>query len=101
MELTINSKLKTFEQFVNKNAIEIGFKFKQLDTPDAYFNQAPLCGIFYLTSEDKWLFVHQEFPEPGDNPSLWLQKRTYNSLDELIQSETDEIYRRQRIQEKR
>ena len=77
--------------------VEFYSKCKQLASPEDYFNAAPLCGIFKIEDESPWLFVHQETSAPGDNPAPYLQRRTYHSLDELIQKETKRIERKRRI----
>ena len=92
--------INSFADFVNTQGVSVGYRFKQLDTPEEYFNQPSLCGIFYI-EQDKWLFVHQAFPAPGDNPAVWLHHTTYTSLRELLKSETERISRKIRIAQKR
>ncbi len=95
------AKILDFQSWVHENGEAVGYKYKQLTSPEDYFNAAPLCGIFKIEADKLWLFVHQETSAPGDNPASCLQHRTYHSLDELIQEETKRIERRRRIARKK
>ena len=83
----ISEKLDEFIRFIDENGEQVNFKYKELPSPEDYFNKYTLCGVF-LTDDKKWKFVHQDFPAEGDRPSAYFYEKEYDLLDELIEKET-------------
>ena len=86
------NKIKEFANFINTKGKLVGYEYKQLETTQDYFNKPPYCGI--IKEDDKWIFMHQGFPAPGDRPFDWLYEKHYSTLEKLIETETFNIERK-------
>ena len=84
------AKIKDFASWIDKNGNPVSYQYVSLDNPDNYSDKPFYCGIVKFT-DSAWLFIHQDYPAPGDFTESYLQCREYRSLDSLIQKETEEI----------
>ncbi len=93
-------KIGAFAEFLDTECADLGIKYWPLDTPDEYFNRPPFCGIFHIKN-GQWIYVHQAYPAPGDRPQAWFFYATYDSLDELIETQKLQIAQRIRLENKK
>lgn len=94
----IRAVIEWFGIWINENACDAGYEFKQYDNPHAYIGQLSLCGIYQ--NGDEWVFIHQNYFPPGDNPNIYLHQTPYPSLIALVEGEVIRIGRKIRLKVK-
>ncbi len=90
-------KLQELVKFINTKGKAVGYEYKQLNAPKAYWGMSSICGVF--KKRDEWIFVHQGQQSPGDNPASAYWVAHYGTLDQLIEAVTRRIEIKLRKQE--
>lgn len=75
-------KIKELEMFVISMNVDKFRKFACLESVEQYFNHYGLCGVVY--EGDKYIWIHQDFPDEKDRPNIYYTIKSFDTIDELI-----------------